>query len=132
MSELPGGRVTFLFKDIEGSTRLVQELGSDHYGQLLAPHSGLLRDAATAHGGQEFGNEAAGSSQAPHTTLLATLDLTAYCPKGASAMSRLRGSVASNSSTGSYRSLRCARRRRMWMACLCKSKGKRAIRPDAA
>jgi len=37
---------------------------------LLALHSGLLRDAATAHGGQEFGNEAAGSSPAPHTTLL--------------------------------------------------------------
>ena len=57
VAELPGGRVTFLFTDIEGSTRLVQELGSDRYGQLLALHSGLLRDAATAHGGQEFGNE---------------------------------------------------------------------------
>ena len=40
---LPGGTVTFLFTDIEGSTRLLQELGDD-YGQVVADHRRLLRD----------------------------------------------------------------------------------------
>jgi len=32
MSQLPGGTVTFVFTDIEGSTRLLQELGDEGYG----------------------------------------------------------------------------------------------------
>ena len=40
---LPGGTVTFLFTDIEGSTRLLQELGDD-YGQVVADHRRLLRE----------------------------------------------------------------------------------------
>ncbi len=35
MPELPSGTVTFLFTDIEGSTRLVQRLG-DGYAAILA------------------------------------------------------------------------------------------------
>ena len=49
---LPGGTVTFLFTDIEGSTRLLQELG-DHYGQVVADHRRLLRDVFQAAGGSE-------------------------------------------------------------------------------
>src|SRR6187399_2977915 len=40
-SALPTGLLTFLFTDIEGSTRLVQEIGADKYGDLLAQHSRL-------------------------------------------------------------------------------------------
>jgi class 3 adenylate cyclase len=40
MAELPTGTVTFLFTDIEGSTRLLQELGPDRYHQLQADHAG--------------------------------------------------------------------------------------------
>jgi hypothetical protein len=40
MSELPRGTVTFLFSDIEGSTRLLQHLG-DCYADLLANHRRL-------------------------------------------------------------------------------------------
>ena len=49
---LPGGTVTFLFTDIEGSTRLLQELGDD-YGQVVADHRRLLRDAFASAGGNE-------------------------------------------------------------------------------
>ena len=52
MVELPRGTVTFLFTDIEGSTRLVKELGSD-YGDVLGEHQRILRAAFAAHGGRE-------------------------------------------------------------------------------
>jgi class 3 adenylate cyclase len=49
---LPGGTVTFLFTDIEGSTRLLQELGDD-YGQVVADHRRLLREIFQTGGGNE-------------------------------------------------------------------------------
>src|SRR4051794_15862537 len=52
MRELPTGTVTFLFTDIEGSTRLLRELG-DAYPDELAEHRRVLRDAFTRHGGVE-------------------------------------------------------------------------------
>ena len=52
-SELPSGTVTFLFTDIEGSTRLIDELGEDGYVQALAEHRRLLRSAFTVHDGVE-------------------------------------------------------------------------------
>jgi predicted ATPase len=51
-SELPTGTVTFLFTDIEGSTRLLQEHG-DVYAEMLAEHRGLLREACREHDGVE-------------------------------------------------------------------------------
>jgi len=53
MGEIPKGTVTFLFSDIEGSTRLLDELGADAYSAALADHRRVLRDALTAHGGVE-------------------------------------------------------------------------------
>ena len=52
MTELPAGTVTFLFTDIEGSTRLLHELG-DRYRGALEDHRRLLREAFAAHGGFE-------------------------------------------------------------------------------
>ena len=52
MAVLPGGTVTFLFTDIEGSTRLLQELG-DGYGQVVADHRRLLREVFQSAGGSE-------------------------------------------------------------------------------
>src|SRR5437763_13920991 len=51
--ELPGGTVTFLFTDIEGSTRLLKRLGRERYGELLARHNELLRLVFEANGGLE-------------------------------------------------------------------------------
>jgi DNA-binding SARP family transcriptional activator/class 3 adenylate cyclase len=48
----PGGTVTFLFTDIEGSTRLVRAL-RDRYGDVLERHRRILREAFAAHGGRE-------------------------------------------------------------------------------
>jgi len=52
MSGLPGGAVTFLFSDVEGSTRLVKAL-RERYPQVLAEHRRLVRAAIAAHGGRE-------------------------------------------------------------------------------
>ena len=55
-SGLPGGTVTFLFTDIEGSTRLFRELDVE-YPVLLAQHHAVLRDVFAAHGGAEVETE---------------------------------------------------------------------------
>ena len=52
MTEFPTGTVTFLFTDIEGSTRLERRL-RDRYGGALAEHRRLLREAFSVHGGHE-------------------------------------------------------------------------------
>ncbi len=51
--ELPTGTVTFLFTDIEGSTRLLHALGPEAYAEALAEHRRLLREAFAAHSGVE-------------------------------------------------------------------------------
>ena len=53
MAVRPSGTVTFLFSDIEGSTRLLLELGSERYGEVLDEHRRLFRDAVAAVGGTE-------------------------------------------------------------------------------
>jgi predicted ATPase/class 3 adenylate cyclase len=50
--ELPRGTVTFLFTDIEGSTRLLHEHGA-RYAELLADHRRVLRTAFSRHAGIE-------------------------------------------------------------------------------
>ena len=49
MAELPTGTVTFLFTDIERSTRLMDELG-DRYTQALEEHNRLIRATVETHG----------------------------------------------------------------------------------
>ena len=53
MHELPEGTVTFLFTDIEGSTRLLHELGPARYADALAEHRRIVREAAGAYDGVE-------------------------------------------------------------------------------
>jgi YVTN family beta-propeller protein len=54
MTDLPSGTVTFLFTDVEGSTRLLQELGRDRYTDALAAHERILRGAFEGAGGREI------------------------------------------------------------------------------
>ena len=61
MQELPTGTVTFLFTDIERSTRLLSELG-DEYADVLAEHHRRIRDAVGRHGGIEMGTQGDGFS----------------------------------------------------------------------
>ena len=53
---LPRGTPTFLFSDIEGSTKLLQALGPA-YAETLERHRTLLLDAFRAHGGTSLGTE---------------------------------------------------------------------------
>jgi class 3 adenylate cyclase len=53
MSDLPSGTVTLLFSDIEGSTRLLDELGPEGYRDALGEHRRLLRAAFGRHRGYE-------------------------------------------------------------------------------
>ena len=54
--DLPAGTVTFLFTDIEGSTRLLHDLG-ERYADILAEHRHTLRNAFGRHGGVEVDTE---------------------------------------------------------------------------
>ncbi|MBA3552995.1 MAG: AAA family ATPase [Actinobacteria bacterium] len=56
MAELPTGTVTFLFTDIEGSTRLLQELGGG-YAAVRDEHNSIVRRAIADGGGVEVSTE---------------------------------------------------------------------------
>jgi predicted ATPase/class 3 adenylate cyclase len=53
-ARLPTGTVTFLFTDVEGSTRVLRELGADRYAEVLAAHRRELRAIFARHGGTEI------------------------------------------------------------------------------
>ena len=53
MAELQSGTVTFLFTDIEGSTRLLRQL-RERYGEVLAEHRRILRETLAPYGGEEI------------------------------------------------------------------------------
>ncbi len=53
MRDLPSGTVTFLFTDIEGSTRLLHDLGAEDYSRALTDHRRVLREAFAANHGVE-------------------------------------------------------------------------------
>ena len=55
--ELPTGTVTLLFTDVEGSTRLLHELGIERYAQELMTHRERVREAVLAHHGVEVGTD---------------------------------------------------------------------------
>ncbi|MDP8931408.1 MAG: adenylate/guanylate cyclase domain-containing protein [Actinomycetota bacterium] len=56
MPQLPTGTVTFLFTDVEGSTRLLEKLGEE-YPRLLEEHARLIRRRIEEAGGREVGTE---------------------------------------------------------------------------
>ncbi|HSL32023.1 MAG TPA: adenylate/guanylate cyclase domain-containing protein, partial [Candidatus Limnocylindrales bacterium] len=56
----PTGTVTFLFTDIEGSTRIAQRLDSDRWSAVLGRHRELIRAAIASVGGHEDSTEGDG------------------------------------------------------------------------
>ena len=56
-ADLPSGTVTFLFTDVDGSTRLLHDLG-DEYANVLVEHRRVLRDAFERYGGVEVDTQA--------------------------------------------------------------------------
>jgi class 3 adenylate cyclase/DNA-binding CsgD family transcriptional regulator len=53
----PQGTVTFLFTDVEGSSRLLQRLGPDDYGEVLGAHRQVLRRTVQGAGGVEVDSQ---------------------------------------------------------------------------
>ena len=73
---MPSGTVSLLFTDIDGSTRLLEQLG-DAYATLLSDHHRLVSEAIAAHGGRHV--DAAGdglfiSFPTARAALLACID----------------------------------------------------------
>lgn len=57
VSTQPSGTVTLLFSDIEGSTRLLQRLGTESFAEVLEHHRRLLREVFARHDGYEVDTE---------------------------------------------------------------------------
>jgi predicted ATPase/class 3 adenylate cyclase len=57
VSELPTGTVTYLFTDVEGSTRLLRKLGRETYRQMQDAHASIMRGAIKASRGAEVRTE---------------------------------------------------------------------------
>lgn len=55
--QLPVGTVTFFFTDIEGSTRLLQDVGDEAFAGFLEQHDRLIRSSIAMHGGIEIRTE---------------------------------------------------------------------------
>jgi class 3 adenylate cyclase len=53
VSERVSGTATFVFTDVEGSTRLLKQL-RERYAHVLAQHQKLVREAFAAYGGSEI------------------------------------------------------------------------------
>ncbi len=51
MTELPSGTVTFLFSDVEGSTRFLERVGDDAYANALVEHRCAVTAECGEHGG---------------------------------------------------------------------------------
>lgn len=76
MAELPTGTVTFLFTDLEGSTRLWEE-HPDEMKAALAEHDRILHDAIEAHGGvvfSEMGDGMAAAFASPSDAIAAVVE----------------------------------------------------------
>ena len=53
----PSGTVTLVFTDVEGSTKLLEELGTEAFRDALGDHRRVVREAFGAHHGYEVDYE---------------------------------------------------------------------------
>ena len=82
--DLPTGTVTFVFTDVEGSTKLLHERGAEAYAAALSEHRHAVREAFGRHGGVEVDTQGdaffyafADASAAVEATLAANAALAA-------------------------------------------------------
>jgi DNA-binding NarL/FixJ family response regulator/class 3 adenylate cyclase len=76
-SQAPAAEVTFLFTDVEGSTRLVERF-PDRGAEILARHQACIADAVGRHGGrvfEEIGDAAYAAFDDPVEAILAATEL---------------------------------------------------------
>ena len=127
MRDLPAGTVTFLFTDIEGSTKLLHELGAERYADALAEHRRVLRAAFAAHGGVEVdtqgdaffvafprASDALPRPREARTALAAEADPRAHGPPHRRADPDARRATSASTSTGPPASLPPATAARCW------------------
>ena len=74
--ELPSGTVTFLFSDVEGSTRLLRTHGETTWAEMLGAQRTVVEDRSAANGGQVVDREGDGTFLA-FTTALGALQAAA-------------------------------------------------------
>jgi class 3 adenylate cyclase len=60
VGELPTGVLTFFFTDMEGSTRLLAQIGRERYARVLSEHKRLLEEVVAKHGGRVVDDEGDG------------------------------------------------------------------------
>ncbi len=101
MGNLPSGTVTFLFTDIEGSTRLAQQYPDSITG-LLDRHHAILKAAIESHGGYIFqiiGDAFCAAFQTAYEALDAALEAQRYlvAESWLPAMVRVRMGIATGS-----------------------------------
>ncbi|HEY3206286.1 MAG TPA: adenylate/guanylate cyclase domain-containing protein [Gaiellaceae bacterium] len=83
--QLPSGTVTLLFTDVEGSTKLLHELGEGGYAQALAAHRRVIREACTRRYGVEVDTQGDAfffAFEAAPAALAAAAELTAALSSG--------------------------------------------------
>jgi len=81
-TDLPTGTATFLFTDIQGSTKLVQALGIERWRDILNTHYELLREVFAAHEGKEVNTE----GDAFFVAFAGAVDAVAACVDGQRAL----------------------------------------------
>lgn len=87
---LPDGEVTLLFTDVEGSTRLLREIGAERYAEVLADHRAVMREAIERYGGVEVDTEGDAFFVAFHDSEPALLAAAAARDAGATGRMRVR------------------------------------------
>jgi class 3 adenylate cyclase len=80
---LPSATVTFLFTDVEGSTRLLHELGAEPYAEALGEHRRALRAVFAAEGGVEVDTQGDGvTARAQRLAVAGAVHLSLLAPDG--------------------------------------------------
>ena len=98
----PSGTVTLVFTDIEGSTKLLEELGTDAYREALAEHRRIVREAYGRYSGYEVDYE----GDAFFYTFASAQDAVAAVSEAMAASSTARSRSASASTPASPPSTR--------------------------
>src|SRR3954470_16454814 len=88
---LPTGNVTFLFSDIEGSTRVAQDLGHEAWARLLSEHDNIMDGAVTEAYGIGVKQEGDGAF-AVFSTAVAAATAAVAISRGVADLARVNGS----------------------------------------
>ena len=128
--DLPAGTVTFLFTDVEGSTKLLHSLGAEGYADALAEHRRVIREACASEGGVEVDTQGDAFffafPTAPGALAAASTFADALRPSGSA-----RASVKGHSRTHDSEVV-ASRTRDEWDRAHVKAASSSSVQPSAA